>query len=235
MSPSRHGLILTLIIAVVSAALVLFFIKVPLVPAEASTQAIPIDGLFVILFSIASVFFAIAFVTLVYSAIVFRARPGDTQDGPPLQGHNWLEALWTVVPLLIVMALAVYGAVVLNDITRASAQELEVKIVAAQWSWRFEYPQYGVASTELRLPVNRPVLVKLNSLDVIHSFWVPEFRVKQDAVPGMETVLRITPNKVGRYTLQCAELCGLLHAYMTTPVAVVDSEEFAQWVQEQKR
>jgi cytochrome c oxidase subunit 2 len=107
-------------------------------------------------------------------------------------------------------------------------------VVAAQWSWQFEYPEYGVSASELHLPVNRPVLLKLNAVDVIHSFWVPEFRVKQDAVPGMETVLRLTPSREGSYTLLCAELCGLLHAYMTAPVSVEGEQDFLSWVQKQK-
>lgn len=234
MSAARHALILTLLTAVVSAALVYFFINVPVVPAQASSQAVPIDRLFVVLFSIASVFFALCMVALVYSVVAFRSRPGDTEDGPGIQGHNWLEFTWTLVPFIIVMALAVYGAIVLGDITRASPQEMEIKVVAAQWSWQFEYPQLGASASELRLPVNRPVLLKLNSLDVVHSFWVPEFRVKQDAVPGMETVLRITPTKKGDYSLECAELCGLLHAYMTAPVKVVEEDDFQGWVREQK-
>ena len=159
-----------------------------------------------------------------------RSRPGDTEDGPGIQGHNGLEAIWTLVPLAIVIALSVYGAIVLGDITRAAPQEMEVKVVSSQWSWQFEYPQYGASAPELFLPVNRPAVFKLNSVDVVHSFWVPEFRVKQDAVPGMETVLRITPTREGDYILECAELCGLLHAYMTAPVRVVGEQAFQEWV-----
>lgn len=234
MSAAKHALLLTLLVAIFAAALIYFFIKVPLVPIAASAQAAPIDTLFVVLFSIASVFFSLAFVTLVYNVIAFRAKPGDTEDGPGIRGSNLLEAAWTLIPLAVVMALAIIGAAVLGDITRASPQEMEVKVVAAQWSWQFEYPEYGVSASELHLPVNRPVLFKLNAVDVIHSFWVPEFRVKQDAVPGMETVLRLTPSREGSYTLLCAELCGLLHAYMTAPVSVEGEQDFLAWVQKQK-
>ena len=235
MTAAKHAISLTILVVVVAAALVYFFLNVSVLPAAASAQALPIDRLFVTLFSIASVFFALCLVALVYSVVAFRRRQGDAEDGPGIRGNNWLEASWTIIPLFIVMALAVYGGLALNDITRASPQELEVKVVSAQWSWQFEYPQQGISSAELRLPVNRPVVLKLNSVDVVHSFWVPEFRVKQDAVPGMETALRITPTVEGDYTLLCAELCGLLHAYMTAPVRVVGQEEFQRWAQEQRR
>lgn len=233
MSTARHALIVTILVAVVSAALILFFLNVPVLPRVAASQAIPIDNLFVLMFSIASVFFAIGLVVLVYSVVAFRSRPDDMEDGPGIRGLNWLEATWSIIPLVIVMALAVYGANVLNSITSAQPDEIEVKVVAAQWSWQFEYPQYGFSSAELRIPVNRPVVLKLNSIDVVHSFWVPEFRVKQDAVPGIETVLRITPIAEAEYKTYCAELCGLLHAYMTAPVEVIPQEEFDEWVREQ--
>lgn len=232
----KHAIVLPLLIVVVSAILVVFILNLGLAPLSAATQSPPIDSLLYLLLSIAAVIFALCLVTLIYSAIVFRARPGDVEDGPPIHGHNLLEAIWTLIPLAIVLILAVYGAVVLQDITRATAggQELEVKVIASQWAWRFEYPQYGIATSELRLPVNRPVLFKLTSQDVIHSFWVPEFRVKMDNVPGMETVLRVTPNRLGQYKLLCAELCGLAHTYMTAPVNVTGEDEFNRWAQGQR-
>lgn len=234
MSATRHGVIVTVFVAVVSVALILFFVNVPILPKAASTQAAPIDNMFVFMFAIASVFFAIAMVVLVYSVIAFRARKGDMEDGPGIRGITWLEVVWSVIPLVIVMGLAVQGAGVLNSITSNDPQAMEVKVVAAQWSWQFEYPEQGITTDELVLPVNRPVLLKLNSVDVVHSFWVPEFRVKQDGVPGMETHLRITPTELGTYTVRCAELCGLLHAYMNAPVEVVEQTEFDRWVLEEQ-
>ncbi|MDP2727459.1 MAG: cytochrome c oxidase subunit II, partial [Dehalococcoidia bacterium] len=178
---------------------------------------------------------AISLVTMVYCVVVFRQRPGDTEDGPAMKGNPPLEVIWTIIPLAIVMGLAVYGAIVLNDITRASPDEMEVKIVAAQWSWQFEYPQYGITTSDLHLPVNRPILFRFNSVDVIHNFWVPEFRVMQDMVPGMETTLRITPDREGVYKLECNQLCGLLHAYMTAPVTVEAQSNFDDWAEGQKK
>lgn len=234
MSMARHTLIVTIIVAALSAVLVIFFLNVPVLPVMGTREAISVDNLFVLMFCIASVVFVLALVVLVYSMIVFRAGPGDNQDGPHMRGNNALEVTWSFIPLAIVLGLAVYGANVLNDMNRPVPGELEVRVVSAQWSWSFEYPAQGISTSELRLPVNQAVLLRLNSVDVVHSFFVPEFRVKQDAVPGIETTLRLNPILTGNYQVLCAELCGLLHAYMTAPVAVVDQAEFDRWVQEQK-
>lgn len=233
----KHIVILTSLIVLLSAALVLFFLNARFTPVVAATQARSIDGLFALLFSIAAVIFTMCLVALVYCAIVFRHRPGDMEDGPSWHGHAGAETLWTLIPLAIVLFLGVYGANVLKDITQApdSRDELEVRVTAGQWSWFFEYPQYGITGSQLNLPVNRPVLFKLASRDVIHSFWVPEFRVKMDAVPGMETVLRVTPSQVGQYKLLCAELCGLAHTIMQAPTTVMEAADFEKWVAEQRK
>lgn len=233
----KHGIILTVLIGAISALLVAVFLNVSLTPAAASAQAEPIDRLLRIMFSIAGVILTLCLVLLIYNAVVFRHRPGDTEDGPPVEGHTPLEMLWTLVPLALVLWLAFQGAVVLRDISRAADEgtELEVKVTAFQWAWKFEYPQYGITSPELRLPVDRPVLFQLTALDVIHSFWVPEFRVKQDAVPGMVKTLRVTPNKVGNYKLWCAELCGLAHSLMQAPVTVMEPADFERWAEGQQR
>jgi cytochrome c oxidase subunit 2 len=110
---------------------------------------------------------------------------------------------------------------------------LVVRVNGFQWAWSFEYPTFGVTSTELHLPVGRQVLLQMTSNDVIHSFWVPEFRVKQDLVPGRITELRITPTVIGNYMVRCAELCGTVHAYMENPVIVSSQEDFDVWVEEQ--
>jgi cytochrome c oxidase subunit 2 len=119
---------------------------------------------------------------------------------------------------------------------RADPKPLEVNVIGSQWSWRFEYPALGIISNELRLPEKKQVLLHLWSTDVIHSFWVPEFRVKQDALPGggeLTRDLRITPTVIGEYKVRCAELCGLKHTYMESPVIVLAQADFDGWVAEQ--
>lgn len=232
----KHILIMTSIIVVISAGLVAFFLNIKYTPLEASYEARPIDILLTRLLIVAAPIFTLCMVTMIYSCVVFRRRRGDDEDGPAWRGHAPTEIVWTLIPLAIVLIFGVYGTIVLRDITRApfGGKELEIKVTASQWNWRFEYPEYNVTSAELRLPIDRPVLFHLNATDVIHSFWVPEFRVKQDAVPGMETFLRITPSRMGDYKAYCNQLCGLAHTYMIAPVKVVDTPAFEQWVKEQR-
>jgi cytochrome c oxidase subunit 2 len=165
--------------------------------------------------------------------IVFRRKKGDTTDAAHIEGNTRLEVMWTIAPLATVLLFAYLGGQSLAETVRADPRPMEVNVIGQQWSWRFEYPEWGIVSTELMLPENKQALLRLWSTDVIHSFWVPEFRVKQDALPGGEAnmrELRVTPNLPGEYSLACAELCGLQHAYMTAKVKVVSQQEFDEWV-----
>jgi cytochrome c oxidase subunit 2 len=110
---------------------------------------------------------------------------------------------------------------------------MEIAVTAHQWDWSFTYPA-GFTSNELHLPINQQVVLKMQSLDVIHSFWVPEFRIKQDVVPGRTTDYRITPTLIGNYQVRCAELCGASHTYMIRPVIVSSEADYEAWVNEQK-
>lgn len=221
------------ILVVLSTALVYYLLQnIGLLPLAASAQAQPIDQLFNLHFFLISFLFSLIVVFLGYSLVVFRQKPGQTGDGVHFTGSNKLEVLWTLIPLATVTAISFFGAQTLKEVQRADPQALEVKVTAGQWFWSFEYPEYGITSQSLYLPVNQQVLLKLTSRDVIHSFWVPEFRVKQDVLPGENLVkeLRITPTQTGSYTVRCAELCGGAHAYMNSPVLVVTPEEFKAWV-----
>ncbi len=117
---------------------------------------------------------------------------------------------------------------------RDDPDALQVNVIGFQWDWRFEYPDYGISSTELNLPLDQQIRFEMTSEDVIHSFWVPEFRVKQDLVPGITTTLRIEPTRPGQYVLRCAEMCGTRHAYMNRTVNVLDQGAFDDWVAEQQ-
>jgi cytochrome c oxidase subunit 2 len=144
--------------------------------------------------------------------------------------------IWTLVPLAAVIYLSVIGASTLAATQRADPKPLVVNVIGSQWSWRFDYPDAGLSSNELVLPLNKQVLLRLHSLDVIHSFWVPEFRVKQDLLPGGDSMireLRITPDLVGNYKVRCSEMCGRLHASMEAPVRVVSQTDYDAWVKEQ--
>jgi cytochrome c oxidase subunit 2 len=152
-----------------------------------------------------------------------------------MEGNTTLEITWTILPLILVMVFAYMGAANLAETRRADPEAMVVKVTARQWSWSFEYPAdpksgLAVSSDELHLPVGKQILLQMTSNDVIHSFWVPEFRVKQDVVPGRITQLRITPILKGNYKVRCAELCGTSHAYMEKPVFVTTQADYDTWL-----
>jgi cytochrome c oxidase subunit 2 len=208
--------------------------RVGLFPIEASAQSVVIDQLFRVHLWIISFLFSLIMVTLIYSLIVFHRRKDETGDGAYLTGNSTLEITWTAIPLMAVLVLAYAGAKTLGSIRLIDPSALKVQVIAGQWFWQFAYPDYAVASTDLYLPVNIQVDLQMTSVDVIHSFWVPEFRVKQDLVPGRTVDLRVTPSLIGNYTVRCAELCGLRHAYMEGAVKVVSQADFANWISQQQ-
>ncbi len=230
----RYVIILVLVIA--STYLVhLFLISIGLLPPEGSAQAIPIDKLFRVHFWMISFLFSLIMVTFVYSLISFRRRKGEEGDGAYLLGNTPLEVTWTAIPLMAVLVLSFVGAQTLGATEVIDPTALQVKVTAGQWYWRFEYPTYGVSSNELYLPVQIQADLQLTSVDVIHDFWVPEFRIKQDVVPGRTIDLRITPILIGQYTVRCAVLCGLRHSYMQSPVKVVSQADFQTWIAQQQK
>ncbi len=235
-NPMKHLIIAAILVVVVAAALIIGMTQVDLLPVAASAQAKPIDTMFRIEFTVIAILFALIVVLMVYSIVVFRRKRGDMSDARHVEGSTRLEVFWTAVPLATVLVFAYLGSWSLGETTRADPKPLEVNVIGSQWSWRFEYPNQGIVSTELRLPENKQALLHLWSTDVIHSFWVPEFRVKQDALPGggdLTRDLRITPTELGTYTVRCAELCGLKHTYMESPVIVMAQADFDAWIAEE--
>lgn len=232
----RRLVLLSIVVAVLSAAAAYAFSVFSLIRPPATPEAESIDWLLKILFAVAGVLFVLITSLIVFSLIHFRQRNRDISDSVPMTGHKGLEILWTVVPLVIVSVMAVLGGTVLGEITRPGEPdtELQVNVLAFQWGWQFEYPNSGVTSFELRLPVDRRVVLNLTSRDVVHSFWVPEFGPKEDAVPGMVTQLRLTPHTIGEYRLECAELCGFGHTFMLAPVHVTPAGDFENWLREQQ-
>jgi cytochrome c oxidase subunit II len=198
---------------------------------QASTAAPKIDTLLDVMIVLSSFVFSIVMVMLGYSVWRWRARPGDESDGAPIHGNTRLEIAWTVIPTVIVLFGAIYSWVVLADIEAREDDRIVVDVYGQQFEWHFNYPEEGVTSRELHVPVDRQVEFRLHALDVIHSFWVPEWRIKKDAVPGITTRIFVTPDKTGNYTLICTELCGIGHSTMRAPVVVEDSQNaFTQWV-----
>jgi cytochrome c oxidase subunit II len=233
----KHLIIVSIIAAVLSVVLAYFSLNTDLIPFPYSAERESIDNLLKILFGIASVFFAIIITVFVYALLFFRSRPGDNGEGRPIKGNSTLERMWTLIPLIIVLVLAAYGGIVLNDMTKAGppGSELEIDVTAARYSWQFDYPAYKVTSFELHVPVNQRIHILLQAKDVVHSFWVQEWGPKQDAVPGLTTEVRYTPNKIGQYQVQCSQLCGYGHTFMTAPAFVTSSNDFQTWIQQQQQ
>lgn len=227
-------IIIVAVLVLVTTVLVYFGLDaLQLMPVEASAQAISIDRLFNLEIIAISFLFSLIIVPLIYSLVVFRRKPGEEGEGEDLAGNTKLEITWTIVPLLIVLGFAYLGAWSLGDVLRVDPEAMKVQVTAFQWGWKFTYPDYGISTTELYLPVDQQVHLEMKSQDVIHSFWVPEFRLKQDIVPGQTTDLRVTPSEIGEYKVRCAELCGTSHAYMLAPVVVVTENDFTTWIDEQ--
>ena len=203
-------------------------------PIEASLQSISIDWMWNWEIIAISFLFALIVVPMAYSMIVFRRKKGDTSEGEHFEGNTTLEIVWTVIPLFAVLVLGYMGSYSLGEIRRVDPNAINIKVKAQQFTWTFEYPEYGIVSNELHLPVDQQVVLKMESADVIHSFWVPEFRIKQDVVPGRVTEYRITPILVGDYKVRCAELCGATHAYMQNAVIVDTKVDYDAWIAEQQ-
>ena len=234
---------MTLVGVAVGAALALVALLIPWLPDAASEQAGIIDSVYWLVTIICVAIFAVVAGVAVYAVYKFRAPPDDLDDGSPIHGHTGLEIVWTLVPTALVTLIAVYSGVAL-----AKAEDLPdddghrvVHVRAEQFAWTFEYPdvelQNGepLRSGELVLPVDQPVEFLIESKDVLHSFWVPEWRMKQDAVKDVTTRTVVEPTKIGTFEVICTELCGLGHAIMRSQARVLSLEDFEAWVAEQRR
>src|SRR5919206_871857 len=203
-------------------------------PTGASTQAGPIDTLWDVLLIVSVPIFVLVVTVVLYSVVRFRMRPGEElADGPPIHGNTRLEVIWTALPAIILVALCSYAYVVLTDVEEAKADTMNVRVVGEQFTWTFYYKGSDgkeLASHQLYVPKDRPVLFTVQSKDVLHDFWVPAFRLKIDAVRGIDTHIRVTPNRLGDYPVVCAELCGLGHAAMRSDAHVVTPQAFREWL-----
>lgn len=227
----KHFINVAVLTAIVTAGLIFLLENINLLPVAASAESNSIDRLFGLHIQVIAFLFALIMVFMLYSVVVFRRKPGETGDGKYFHSNTGLEIVWTVVPLITVLYFSYLGGVSLKEITTPASDELVVEVIGSQWAWRFDYPDAGVTSTVMNLPVDRTILLKLTSPDVIHSFWVPEFRVKQDAVPGLVREMRITPTQLGAFKVRCAELCGLDHTSMLADVNVMSKAEFNRWIE----
>lgn len=257
-----------------------------LLPVAASANAPSVDRLFNAMLTIALGLFVLVQGILIYVGIRFRKQPGDDTDGPPIRGNIPLEVLWTSIPAVLVLGIALYsfeiysemggldpmasgGTVVAHhhhggtaiaapmdgmdrEADPMTAPELEgaiaygvgagpdalgaadvtINVMGLQFAWLFTYPDTDILSGELHVPVNQTVQLNIEAQDVLHAFWIPQFRLKQDAIPGQRTQLRFTPTSVGTYPIVCAELCGSYHGAMKATAVVESQEDYDAWMVE---
>ncbi|HEX9037789.1 MAG TPA: cytochrome c oxidase subunit II [Ktedonobacterales bacterium] len=236
----RTPIIIWIVLSVVVEALYIIFAPIlanagAIPPIASSTSASAYQIMWI--FTVLSIPVFVGVVTfLFYSLVVFRSqgRPGPTDIGPNVHGNSRLFATWLAASFVLVTVLYVVGFNGLAELEAAApASALHVKVTAQQWLFTYEYTDYQLQSSTLYLPVNQPVEFKVSSLDVQHSFWIPELGVKADAVPGEMNTFVTTPNKVGNYTVRCMELCGVLHPYMNSPVKVISATDFGKWISSQ--
>jgi cytochrome c oxidase subunit II len=227
----RRGAILQLtLLALVAAAITTAVaVLIPWMPEQASKQAQRINFTFWFMTIIAIFVFSIVVAVLGYALIHFRVKPGDLSDGPPIHGHTGLEIAWTIVPFVLVTAVAIVSAVVLSKNSDAGTNPVKVTVIGQQFAWTFKYPN-GQTYPILRLPEGKTVQLTIESLDVLHSFWVPQMMQKQDAVPGLPTELTITPTRLGTFPVICVELCGLGHSTMRSEAVVMSSVSYNKWL-----
>jgi cytochrome c oxidase subunit 2 len=233
----RKGSIVALLgIGVVAAGVATAVALIPTwLPVDASREAGRIDFTFWFVIAICIALFSVVAAAMIYSVITFRAAPDDLEDGPPIHGHTGLEITWTAIPFVLITAIAIVCGVVLSQNDAQAKDTLHINVQAQQFAWTFSYPEAGNATSPvLRLPINRSVELDMRSLDVIHAFFVPEFRENEDIVPGLVTHVHITPDRLGTYPLICNELCGLGHGLMRTRVIVIPVRAFHTWLAHQK-
>ncbi len=226
------------IIVIASAIGIAIALSIHWFPADASVQSHNTRQFYDVLLIVSVPIFVIVETVILYSVWKFRMKPGEEEkDGPPIHGNTRLEIVWTAIPAILVLGLCVYAFAVLRENEKTHPGAMVVNVTARQFAFEFSYPQSGggqIVSPELYLPNNEPVVFHLRSLDVIHSFFVPQFSEKIDAVPGITTTLRVTPTRIGNYPGECTELCGAGHSLMRTGVHVLTPAAFQTWLRAQK-
>ncbi|HEY1479992.1 MAG TPA: cytochrome c oxidase subunit II transmembrane domain-containing protein [Gaiellales bacterium] len=217
-------------------------LQLPWMPVRASTQATRTDQLIDAITYVSGAIFGLVMVVMVYALWKFRRQgPDDMRDGLPIHGHTGLEIFWTAIPVFIVSVFGVYSGIDLSrneSVAHAGTPTRVVLATGARYSWSFTYKtDGGFTSSTLYLPINEGAKIETTSVDVIHGFFVAEWRVKADAVPGLINRTFVTPNRLGTYRVLCSALCGPQHASMSTinVAKVVSDADYAKWVAQQKK
>lgn len=232
---------LLLWLGVLSLAFIIFVIWAPIDPwfRQATRQSREVDGLFKFMLAVGGVIVIYVQGLVLAFALRYRRRTTDPADaiGPTVHGNTRLETAWSIVPALLLVVLAVLSLRVLNDENTRQPNELQLTVRAYQFGYAFSLPQYGIKEVApVTIPLNRPVYVSMTSSDVIHSFWVPQFRIQYDTVPGLVTHERFTPTETGTFPVICTQYCGVGHSTMNGTlssgwrVTVASEAGFVAWL-----
>ena len=226
----RRGAVQLIVISLAAAGIsAAVAVLVPWLPTPASREAGRINFTFWFATVISLAVFTLVATVIVYAFLHFRVKDHDfSEDGPPIHGNTRLEVIWTTVPFILVTAIAIVSAIVLNENGNAGTNPLKIRVIGQQFAWSFQYPN-GQFYPTLHVPIGRKILFDITSKDVIHSFWVPQWEQKQDAVPGIDTYLVVTPDRLGVYPVICVELCGLGHALMRSEAIVMTDAAYTTW------
>ncbi|MFN3485225.1 MAG: cytochrome c oxidase subunit II [Planctomycetota bacterium] len=199
-------------------------------PEQASTLAAEVDALFGYLAGVGALFAVVIVACLFAFAVKYRRRaPGERGVQTPT--HTVLEVVWIVVPGVLLLSMFAWGASLFVELQTPPAGAMDVYVIGRQWMWKVQHPGGQREINELHVPLGRPVRLNLTSQDVIHSFYVPAFRIKQDALPGRFTVVWFEATRTGEYRLFCAEYCGTLHSSMVGRVAVMEPRDYERWLE----
>jgi cytochrome c oxidase subunit 2 len=249
----RHGFQIIVIWAVLTAVavpLVVLVLGPHLPPGKMSAEAADQTNANTVMTALLAPIVLMVVVYFVYSLVAFRARGDVVEDGAPIRGHGPTQLAWILLTSVIVLALAGWGSYTLvqsargagggqgpspADLPKGGQTTLPIQVIGQQWAWTFRFPTYNAFETrQLELPVGKVIAFHVTSLDVTHSFWAYELGVKADAVPGVDNVAFVTPRKLGRFMIRCAELCGLWHGHMALHGRVVSATDFGTWAAQQK-
>lgn len=235
--PRQRSLTIAAICAAIATAIgIVISFLIHWFPAAASTQAKNTDTFYHVLVISSIPIFVLVVTVILYSVWQFRMRPGEEgKDGPPIHGNTRLEVFWTALPTVLLLSLVGYSFAVLKENEKKPAKEIQIEVYGQQFAWSYEYPKAitggaPVKSDELYVPKGESVEFNIHSKDVIHAFWIPAFRIQEDAVPGITTHWRATPDRLGSYPVVCNLLCGLGHSLMRSTIHVVSQENFKSWV-----
>jgi cytochrome c oxidase subunit II len=234
----KHPVFQMMVIGVIACAVLLVIaFNIPWFPSDASTQAHRVHTLYYVLLVATIPIFSGVLTVVGYSAWRFRMKPGEElKDGPPIHGNTRLEVIWTTVPAILILSMCGYSYAVLRANEASKPGERLINVTERQFAFEFSYPMANgktIVSPVLYLAKDQPVLFHIRSLDVIHSFFVPQFSEKIDAVPGITTDLRVTPTRIGSYPVECTELCGAGHSLMRSTAVVVTPAAFQTWLSSQ--